>query len=82
MPNCSKCNAAQSKLNKGALCKKCFNNKINGTADVNTSNDEPIESLHTDDRSIIDLIKTQMTKEAQWNSEMSQVFKEQIDYQI
>lgn len=77
MPKCSKCNAVQAQLNKGALCKKCFNNKINPT-DVNMINDESIEIDPISDRSIIDLIKSQMVKETQWNNEINQVFKDQI----
>ena len=84
MPNCSKCNAVQSKLNKGELCKKCFNDKINPTDNINntnnTVNDDPIEIDPMDDRSIIDLFKSQMIKEAQWNNEINQVLYDQIDY--
>ena len=81
MPNCSKCNAVQSRLNKGALCKKCFNNKINTTDKLNTCNDDPIEiDPINDDRSIVDFIKSQMTKELELNNEINQVLRDQIIY--
>ena len=80
MPICSKCNAVQSRLNKGALCKKCFNNKINVIENVATTNDDDIENSLIDDRSLIDMIKSQMAKEIQWNIEMTQIFKEQIEH--
>ena len=80
MPNCSKCNTAQSKLNKGALCKKCFINKINHTDDISSIIDEPIEIDIINERSVIDLIKAQMAKEVQWNIELNQILKDQIEY--
>ena len=83
MPNCSKCGSAQAKFNKGALCKRCFNNKINPAEKVIATDDnidDPVHNAPFDDRNLIDFIKSQMIKETQWHNELVQVYKEQIDY--
>ena len=57
MPICIKCNAVQAKMNKGQLCKKCFNIKINAVPMEHTSIEEISECKSIEDKSIIDLIK-------------------------
>ena len=78
MPNCSKCNTVQAKMNKGNLCKKCFSDKFNDTQKEYICIDEPINC--DDERIMIDLIKGQMEKESQWYYDMTQVLKDQIEY--
>ena len=66
MPKCSKCNTFQSRLNKGALCKQCFNKKVkpaianekvNETNNFENKNDslDDINYNPTNDRNIIDI---------------------------
>ena len=85
MPKCVNCSNKQSKLNRGRLCRACFNN-IN---DVNKTNSLTCEDANTDDvvnepsfndRQIIDLIKENMTQEKKWNEERTQLLLSQIEF--
>ena len=75
MPKCIKCETVQSKLTKGKFCKKCINN-----SDVNTHHNESTEYTPLEDRSIIDMIKDTMVKEAKLNNEIAIVLKDQIEF--
>ena len=78
MPLCSNCSKAQSKLNKGALCKSCFNSGDNNnkcysddeyvTKDefinsAQVSEDEIISDIASEEREFIDVIKERMLQE-------------------
>ena len=76
MPKCTKCNYTQSRLNKGALCKRCFQQKINP---VNPVNEASIDKS-CDDRSILDLIKGSMLQEKECNAEIKHILQEQITF--
>ena len=84
MPNCSKCGKAQSRLNKGALCKECFQEKINpsnngsNSGSINQSRD--YNNNVADDKTVFEIIKDTMYKERMWNEEMHVILKEQIDF--
>ena len=82
MPNCSKCSNSQAKLNKGALCKPCFQKKIHKVLDSSiTSLDDDIintEDLH--ERDLINLIKDNMAQEKMFNTEIVTILKEQITH--
>ena len=72
-------------MNKGKLCKKCFNDKFNDTQKETTSettngNDSFICDELEADRSMIDLIKGQLEKESQMNFEIIQILKDQVDH--
>ena len=81
MPKCVICENVQAKLNKRNLCKDCFNEKDNRSViseytNDNSSNDVTIIG----DRTIMDIIKENMTQERRWNEEMAIVLKDQIEY--
>ena len=87
MPKCSKCNTFQSRLNKGALCKQCFNKKIkpaianekvNETNNFENKNDslDDINYDPTNDRCIIDIIKESMIKERKLNDTQSMLLNQ------
>ena len=82
MPKCSKCDAVQSKMNKGNLCKKCFHAKHNLSNKVIPDDNDPFNStlMDQEDRTIVDLIKEHMQRESQWNRETHQLLSEQIDF--
>ena len=84
MPKCSKCNKPQSKLNKGALCKECFHNKINKVVSNETTEPELENEFITetidDDRYIIDMMKDYMTRERDLNNDLINHLKEEILY--
>ena len=85
MPKCSNCDAIQSKMNKGNLCKKCFHIKHNISGIVNIdgkgNDDDDNNIIDIDgDRTITDLIKEQMAREAQWHTDTYQLLTEQINY--
>ena len=87
---CCNCYTGQSRLNKGALCKNCFQKKVksvdrnvesNGSVhsiDIKTTND--INSEPANDKSIIDLIKDNMCKEKKWNDEIQVILKDQVEF--
>ena len=80
---CIKCNKTQAKLNKGQLCKDCFNKKINPMFCTNTGmDDESDDNLDEmlNDRTLIDFIKENMMKEHIRHGEMFTILKEQVDY--
>ena len=83
MPNCSNCDKPQGRLNKGALCKTCFHNKINGDINKETfQSDGDLEILDNDvlkELNVIDLIKLNMAQEKRHNSEIVCLLKEQIE---
>ena len=84
------CSTTQNKLNKGKLCKACFNeekippnNKQNAENPINekvngTTADDKDVSLN--DRKIIDLIKQNMYQEKQWHAEVVPLLKDQISF--
>ena len=82
MPNCSKCSNSQARLNKGALCKTCFQRKIhkvmNSSRDNGTNEDINIAEVH--EREVINLIKDNMSQEKAFNSEIVTLLKEQIEH--
>ena len=90
MPKCGKCNNIQSRLNKGALCKACFHKKINPSVSDVYNDDSISEKLDdsidsnfeeiSNNRSIIDIIKNNMSQERKWSEEMQMVLKDQIDF--
>lgn len=83
MPNCSVCNKVQAQLNKGALCKQCFSNKINKVhlnEETGYNNIDTNSTSIEEDRSIIDIIKDHMSRESNWNNETQQILKDQIIY--
>ena len=49
MPKCSKCDAIQSKMNKGNLCKKCFHNKHNISGKLNIDGNDDDDDNNTID---------------------------------
>ena len=71
MPKCSKCDNIQGRLNRGALCKKCFNDKINKTINNDDNNNPNSDRFKEDnnltsiveDKNLIDFIKEQMIRE-------------------
>ena len=90
MPKCTLCSIVQNKLNKGKLCKTCFNdqktaannkqtvgNLVNEKINSNTDNDNDI---CLDDRNIIDLIKQNMHLEKQWHAEVVGLLKDQVSF--
>ena len=77
MPSCSNCSKVQAKLCKGAVCKPCFNKKING--DSMATNIDVGDSLSSD-RLVIDMIKENMTQERQWNAEIISHLKDSIEH--
>lgn len=83
MPNCSKCNGAQAKLNKGALCKSCNEKKI----DINKNNDSIENEINgencenvSNDRTVLEIIKEHMMQEKKWIEEFQKSMKDQIDF--
>ena len=62
MPCCKKesCNNVQNKLNKGGLCKQCFQAKINAYNNASKKSDDvqesPLMTINEGERDIIDLI--------------------------
>ena len=91
MPKCSKCNTFQSRLNKGALCKQCFNKKIkpaiaNEKVKENNNFENKNDSLDdinydsTNDRSIIDIIKESMIKERKLNADTESILLNQVEF--
>ena len=71
MPNCSKCNKSQSRLNRGDLCKECFD--IYKKSQLNIENTIVLDDINgnsiNSDRSIIEMIKEHMLHETQWHNE-------------
>ena len=81
MPKCVICENVQAKLNKGDLCKDCFNEKDNRSVICEYTNDNSSNDVTIiDDRTIMDIIKENMTQERRWNEEMTIVLKDQIEY--
>ena len=79
MPKCSKCNNNQGKLNKGALCKTCFKEKIN--KQVETIEDvEPITPESDYDRNVINMIKQQMLMEKERYEDTLLMLKDHVDF--
>ena len=73
MPSCVKCSYVQAKLNKGDLCKACY--------DLNTaqcSNDSDSNCLS--DRSMVDMIKENMLQEKLWNDSIQSTLKDQVEF--
>ena len=67
MTKCSNRNQIQTKMNKGNLCKQCFNKKIikfgsDVNNDVSNKNDDTNDTCDAD-RTIIDIIKENMVNE-------------------
>ena len=83
MPNCSNCEKPQGRLNKGALCKSCFHNKINGDINKDTleldGDLELLDNAVLKELNVIDLIKVNMAQEKRYNSEIICLMKEQIE---
>ena len=77
MPNCSKCSKSQAKLNKGALCKSCFQKKINKIMDTSAA---IVREDEIHERNIIDLIKENMSQEKMLSSEIINILKDQIEH--
>lgn len=83
MPKCSKCSKTQNLLNKGALCKECFSNKINKSATYETKIDDNYEDTNNtieDDRYVIDIMKSHMMREKELSTDFIEHFKEEIRY--
>lgn len=87
MPKCNKCGKTQSQLNKGALCKTCFNDKINKPIPTctdgisNTNNEENNDDGPIiEDRNVIDFIKQHMIREQQWHEETLKHLREEVIY--
>ena len=80
MPNCSKCNAVQARMNKGNLCKQCFHTKIHISKEIINSDNDSLNSTAIDDdnRTVIDIIKQHMEKQSQWNRETRTLLLNQI----
>ena len=76
MPICSNCSQVKSKLNRGDLCKICFDNKL---ANNNSIASESVE-VSLSNINVMDLIKENMTQEKQHNAEIISMLKEQIDH--
>ena len=73
MPSCVKCSYVQAKLNKGDLCKSCFDlNAAHCSIDV----DFNCQS----DRSMVDIIKENMIQEKIWNDNIQTLLKDQIKF--
>ena len=88
---CIKCNSCQSRLNKGALCKQCFNKKIklpianekvNNSGNLDNKNDSATDLNYdpTNDRSMIDVIKESMIKEREWNENTQTILFNQVEF--
>ena len=83
MPKCVICANVHAKLNKGNLCKQCFNEKDNSlynTINDNTNDTSLNDGTVIDDRAIMDIIKENMAQERKWNEGMTMVLKNQIEY--
>ena len=84
MPKCSNCSKPQSKLNKGALCKECFNNKINKTVCNETIEpvfeSEAITGTIDDDRYLVDIMKDYMMRERELKDDLIKHLKEEVLY--
>ena len=89
MPKCIKCHSSQSKLNTGALCKPCFNKKMNPAElmepsdieAINTKEDDSNSFLMTsqeNERNIYVVIKDNIIKEKSWNDEIRTILKDQV----
>lgn len=83
MPKCSHCEKPQGRLNKGALCKECFRNKINGDINKHTSKaDGDLELIDDDilkELDVYDLIKENMAQEKRHNLEIINLMEDQIE---
>ena len=83
MPKCSHCEKPQGRLNKGALCKECFRNKINGDINKHTSQaDGDLEFIDDDilkELDVYDLIKENMAQEKRHNLEIINLMEDQIE---
>ena len=88
MPKCNKCNASQSRMNKGGLCKGCFQKKINPSIantednDCNISKSGDKINYHdpTNDNNMIEFIKDSMIKEKKFNDDLQKILIDQVEF--
>ena len=88
MPKCSNCSHAQSRLSKSGLCKSCNNNNIYPIVSVippEYNNLNKIKETHLsdeldDDRTIIELTKTNMVQDKARNDEIINLLKSHIEF--
>lgn len=94
MPTCknTNCNYVQNILNKGGLCKSCFNNKkikLHNEPSKNSQNvlsstqsgiveDSKLGDSKSEDRYIMDILKEHMIKEKKHDIELTDILKENI----
>ena len=85
MPKCSNCNTTQSRLNKGGLCKRCFQKKINPTITKADDNKHSTNMKETNDHastkdSLMEVMKDSMIKEKKLNEDMQKILMDQVEF--